>query len=219
MTSAIIYDLDDTMVNSDPLHARAWEELLNEHGHEFGSLPESMRSSFIGMRVVDIVSEIVDHLEIQTSKDDIYQKRINIFLDIVKNELDPMPGLMESLERFKNAGFKLAVASSGAEEYINLVLDKFAIRDYFCAIVTGDDVKAGKPNPEAYLKAASKLGVDPAACVVLEDAAKGIEAAKAAGCKCIAVSNPNVPAQDFAKADLVVHSLDKVGLKTIEGLN
>lgn len=89
MISAIIYDLDDTMVNSDPLHARAWEELLKEHGHEFKALPEELRSSFIGMRVVDIVSEIVDYLDIQASKDDLYKKRVELFLEIVENELEP----------------------------------------------------------------------------------------------------------------------------------
>jgi beta-phosphoglucomutase len=218
MISAIIYDLDDTMVNSDPLHARAWEELLKEHGHEFRALPEELRSSFIGMRVVDIVSEIVDYLDIKANKDDLYKKRIELFLEIVENELEPMPGLLESLKRFKAAGFKLAVASSGAGKYIDLVLTKFDIQDYFDAVVTGDDVKIGKPHPEAYLIAAKKLQLDPAVCLVLEDATKGIQSAKAAGCKCIAIKNPNVPSQDFSTADLVVESLNDITLDVVKKL-
>lgn len=130
-----------------------------------------------------------------------------------------MPGLLESLERFKAAGFKLAVASSGAQKYIELVLNKFEINGYFDAVVTGDDVKVGKPHPEAYLIAAEKLRVGAQECLVLEDATKGIQSAKAAGCKCVAVSNPNVPAQDFSEADVVVNSLDEVTLDLIKELS
>lgn len=218
MISAIIYDLDDTMVNSDPLHARAWEELLKDHGHEFAALPEDLRSSFIGMRVIDIVSEIADYLELEASKDDLYKKRVELFLEIVKNELEPMPGLLESLKRFKDADYRLAIASSGATSYIDLVLSKFGIKDYFEAVVTGDDVKIGKPHPEAYLVAAQKLQLEPAECLVLEDATKGIQSAKAAGCKCIAIKNPNIPTQDFSDADLVVDSLKNISVQTIQDL-
>lgn len=216
--SAIIYDLDDTMVNSDPLHVRAWEELLKEYGHNWSDIPEGVRASYLGMRVVDICNAIIDYLNLNIDRDEFYRRRIELFLEIVEKELEPMPGLLESLERFKNAGFKMAVASSGAQKYIDLVLDKFSIRNYFDAIVTGDDVKIGKPHPDAYLITAEKLHVDPAACLVLEDATKGIQSAKAAGCMCIAIRNPNVPPQDFTEADVVVDRIDDITLKKIEEL-
>lgn len=219
MISAIIYDLDDTMVNSDPLHERAWEELLKDHGHDFRSLPEELRSNFIGRRVIDITHELVDYLNIKANKNDLYEKRIELFIKIVENELEPLPGLLESLERFKSLGFKLAVASSGAKRYVELVLKKFDIGRYFDAIITGDDVQIGKPHPDAYLITAKKMHVKPSNCLVLEDATKGIQSAKAAGCKCIAIENPNIPPQDFQEADLVVRSLDEVTLEKIQILN
>lgn len=207
MIKAVIYDLDDTMVNSDPLHARAWEELLKDYGYKFRDLPEHMRSGFIGMRVIDIVKEIADYLKLDTSPDYLYRKRIDVFLLIVENELQLMPGLLESLELLKKNNYKIAVASSGAKKYIELVLNKFSIKHYFDVVITGDDVTVGKPNPETYLVASEKLKVTPSQCLVLEDATKGIQSAKAAGCNCIAIKNPNVPPQTYPEADLVLNSL------------
>jgi HAD superfamily hydrolase (TIGR01509 family) len=219
MIEAVIYDLDDTMVNSDPLHARAWEELLQPYGHVFADLPEELRAGFIGMRVKDIVHEIADYLKLEGTVEELYEQRANAFLRIVRTELEPMPGLTDSLDRFKNAGYKLAVASSGARQYIDLVLSKFSITDYFDTVITGDDVTVGKPDPETYLVAASKLDVAPANCAVFEDATKGIQAAKAAGCICLAVINPNVPPQDVSMADVAVHSLEEISLETIRSFH
>lgn len=208
--TAVIYDLDDTMVDSDPLHARAWQELLFEHDHDFRALPEQIRAHFIGMRVVDIVDELVDLLRIDCDKQTFYRRRSELYLDLVKTELKPMPGLKTSLDRLTDAGYPLGVASSGARKYIELVLDKFGISTYFATVVTGDDVTTGKPDPETYLVAADRLGVSPATCVVLEDATKGIRAAKSAGCRCIAIKSPSTPPQDFSQADLTLDSLDDV---------
>jgi len=105
---------------------------------------------------------------------------------------------------------RIGLASSGTEEYIGIVLDKFKIRRYFNVIVSGDDVKVGKPNPRIYTLAAEKLGIAPGRCIVLEDAKNGVEAAKAAGCKCIGVIDLNELPQDLSKADIVLNSLMEV---------
>jgi HAD superfamily hydrolase (TIGR01509 family) len=138
---------------------------------------------------------------------------------LVEKELGLMPGLLETLKLLKEENYKLAIASSGVKKYIALVLNKFHIKEYFDVVITGDDVKVGKPNPETYLVAARKLGVLPAECLVLEDATKGIQSAKAAGCFCIAVKNPNVPSQTYPDADLVVNSLHDVNLDLMKRLN
>jgi HAD superfamily hydrolase (TIGR01509 family) len=170
------------------------------------------------MRVIDIVGELIEHLDLKESKDKLYRRRVEVFLDLVRSELEPMPGLRQSLSRLAGAGFKLAVASSGARRYVELVLERFEIADYFQAVVTGDDVTVGKPNPEAYLVASKKLGVSPSVCAVLEDAAKGIQSAKAAGCFCVAVRNPNIPPQDYSLADTVIDSLEDLRVEQITRL-
>lgn len=219
MIKGIIYDLDDTMVNSHPLHKRAWEEVLKVYGYQFKDVPKEVRANFLGKRVIDNVQPIIDHLNLNISKDELYEKRSEIFLDIVKNELQLLTGLLSSLKLLKENNYKLAVASSGARRYVGLVLEKFNIKKYFDIVITGDDVKLGKPNPEVFLLASEKLGFKPSECLVFEDATNGIMAAKAAGAICIAIENRNVPTQDFSKADFIIHSLNELNLKTIHRFN
>ncbi len=215
MPKGVIYDLDDLMVNSDPLHLEAWNILLKEYGHSFDELPAHAGHSFIGMRVSDILKEIAEHFKLEVEFDVLYRKRTSIFLELVKKKLQPMPGLFVSLEFFKKNKFKIAMASSGAKKYIDLVLKKFKLSGYFDVIVTGDDVKHGKPNPEIFLLASKKLRLNPKDTVVLEDATKGVEAAKSAGCKCVAVFNLNTPAQDHSKADKIINSLSDIDIDLV----
>jgi HAD superfamily hydrolase (TIGR01509 family) len=219
MIKAIIYDMDDLMVNSDPLHIVAWEKILQNFNKKFTDIPEEIRSKFIGMRVIDISKSIIEILHLDTDLESFYNERINIFLDIVKNDLEEMPGLIYSLQLFKSHNFKIAIASSGAKQYIDLVLDKFDIRKYFDVIISGDCVSIGKPHPETYLVASEKLGLNPRECVVLEDATNGIEAAIQAGCKCIAIINTNTVPQNYSKANLVLNSLNDITLENIDSLN
>ena len=218
MIKAVIYDMDDLMVNSDPLHIVAWEKLLTEYGHKFSDLPESTRSNFIGKRVSDICEEIINTLNLDTDFESFYEKRIKLFLDIVKDKLEVMPGLLYSLKLFKSNDYKIALASSGAQVYIDLVLDRFNIRDYFDVIVSGDSVKKGKPNPETYTVASNMLGFNPEECVVLEDAKNGIDAAIDAGCSCLAIINPNTPPQDQSRATLILNSLEEITLSKVDSI-
>jgi beta-phosphoglucomutase-like phosphatase (HAD superfamily) len=127
-----------------------------------------------------------------------------------------MPGIVESVKRFRDQGFLLGIGTSLDRSYINLVLDKLGVRDLFTTVVTGDEIKNGKPHPDTYLAVAEKLGVRPQECLVLEDAKSGIQSAKAAGCHCIAIENLNAVPQDTSQADLVVHSLNEVTDRALE---
>ncbi|MFA6215813.1 MAG: HAD family phosphatase, partial [Patescibacteria group bacterium] len=207
MIKGIIYDLDDLMVNSIGLHEQAWDTLLKSYNHEISDIPASFRSKFVGMRIIDIIKEIMTYLQLDADLQTIYQKRGKIFIKLVEEKLEMLPGLIESLNLFKNNGLKIALASSGTKEYINLVLEKFSLQKYFDIIITGDDVKLGKPDPETYLVACQKLNLTPNQCLVLEDATNGIKAAKTAGCKCLAIKNPYTPPQDLTNADAVLNSL------------
>ena len=127
-----------------------------------------------------------------------------------------MPGLMRSLEFFRKNKMNIGLASSGTTIYIELAIDKLSIRKYFNTVVSGDHVKMGKPDPEIYLLAAKRLGLHPEECVVLEDSTKGIQAAKSAGCKCIAVIDPYGPPQDQSEADIILESLNDISMQTLK---
>jgi|SRR3972149_4664832 len=218
MIKAVIYDLDDLMVNSYPLHVKASNHVFRKYGVDSSKLPRSIRSGFIGMRVSDILKYLVDYFKLDVNLENLREKRSAIFLDLVNKNLKAMPGLLQSLKLFKKNKFKIALASSGTKKYINVVLGKFKIADYFDVIVSGDDVKRGKPDPEIFSAAVNKLGLKPDETLVLEDATNGIEAAKAAGCKCIAVINKMTPPQNYSKADLVINSLKEIDLALIREL-
>jgi len=218
MIKAVIYDMDDLMVNSNPLHIQASEKVFRKYGIDLEKIPQNIRSGFIGMRVADILRFVVDYFNLVLDFEKLRKQRSKIFFSLVAKELKAMPGLMQSLEFFKKNNFKIALASSGTKEYINLVLKKFKLAKYFDVVVSGDDVKFGKPDPETYLIACKKLQIMPKKIIVLEDASKGIEAAKTAGCICIAVKNPYTLKQNLAAADLIINSLTDLNSKTLRFL-
>lgn len=218
MIKAIIYDMDDLMVRSDELHDEATLLTLREAGYNLSEMPADIREQSLGRRVIDVLQSMIERFHWPTTAEELNKRRQPIFLNLVRQKLEAMPGLRESLKLFKDAGYQIALASSGVREYVEIVLDKFEVREYFDVIVAGDEVKNGKPNPEIYQVAVAKLGLRPEECVVLEDADHGIAAAKAAGCKCIAIKNPFTAPQTHKEADLVLDSLNDITLEIVRSL-
>ncbi|MDP3244926.1 MAG: HAD-IA family hydrolase [bacterium] len=210
---AVIYDMDDTMVNSQPLHALATCLVLKEYGRVIN---KEERSEFVGRRVVDVLAILKKELNLSASLDELFTRREKIFLDLARNKLEILPGLKQSLEFFKKNNFKIALASSAVGEYIDLALDKFNLKNYFEVIIAGDMVKQGKPDPETYIGACQKLNLPPAQCLVLEDSRNGIESAKRAGCLCLAIKNKYTPPQDRSEADVILNSLEEVDMKVMD---
>ena len=126
----------------------------------------------------------------------------------------PTDGALALLAEFQAAGWLQAIASSAPQANINLLLDKFGIRDRFQAICSGADLPAGKPDPALFLQAAEALSVPPSRCVVLEDSSAGIEAARRAGMRCVAVATTR-PRAALGAADWVYDSLGQVSVATL----
>ena len=128
-----------------------------------------------------------------------------LFRESIKGSAKLLPGVREWLERFAEMGIKQAVASSAPQANIDALLDELGIRSYFQAEAAGATLK-GKPDPAVFLLAAQLLGVEPAHCLVIEDAVAGVEAARRAGMKCVAVLTTN-PADKLSGADVVLKDL------------
>ncbi|MFH0853193.1 MAG: HAD family phosphatase [bacterium] len=218
MIKAAIYDLDDLLVNSIGLHIQSSEQVLNKYGASSQDMPDSLQRRFIGMKIVDVYRLIISHLNIPVKPEKLELEKEKIFLELVRDKLELMPGVIRSLWIFHEEKLKIALATSGTRPYVQLVLDKFNLKPDFEVIITGDDVHLGKPDPETFTMAINKLGLKPEECLVLEDATNGIEAAKAAGCLCIAVKNPYTPVQDLSQADLIINSLSDLSLEIINSL-
>ena len=128
-----------------------------------------------------------------------------------------MPGVVEWLEVLKEAKISCVIASSTHRANIDVVLERTDLRKYFSEIVSGDQAKFGKPHPEIFLLASAKIKISPNHCVVFEDAHVGIEAAKAAGMKVVAVTTTH-PSFSLQDADMVVDRLDELSLDTVTKL-
>ncbi len=183
--AAYIFDCDGTLADTMPLHYRAWCAALKEYNAEF---PEALFYELGGVpteRIVEILNQRHGHSmpvrETAALKD-------NLFVQLIPQAL-PIEPVVELVHQFH--GVKpLAVASGGTREIVTKILDALGILKKFDAIVTAEDYRRGKPAPDPFLEAARQLGVPPARCLVFEDTAAGIAAAKAAGMQWVLVPAP-----------------------------
>lgn len=207
---AAIFDFDETIIDLQVHHLAAERATLVALGRDWDELPESFWRGQSGRRHSDIWEDIRAHLALTEPLPNLLAARQVHFLAALRNAdaLPALPGAVEAVKRLHAAGYPLAVTTSGIREYVDLVLARMGIADRFAVTVTGADVTRGKPDPEPYRVTAARLGVPPPECIVFEDAAIGVAAAKAAGMRCIGVPNPYALfAQDLSAADRVLPSL------------
>ena len=210
---AVLWDMDGVIVDTYQGHYSSWLQALAEVGQPFDE--EVFRRTF-GMNNRLILKTIFG----RTLEEDFIQKistrKEVIFRQDIKGIVRPLPGVLDWLQRFKAMGVKQAVASSAPQENIDALLDELRVRSYFQAEAAGSSLK-GKPDPAVFLLAAELLGVDPRHCLVIEDSIAGVEAAKRAGCRCLAVLTTNT-AIELTKADLIVKDLSEFSKEKLEDL-
>jgi beta-phosphoglucomutase family hydrolase len=211
---AVIWDMDGVIADTGIYHCRSWQHAFKKQGKSFTE--EDFQHVF-GRRNDTIIRKIMGQEMTQAEIDAIANDKEVFFRDSVKSNVRPFPGVIDLLKTLKTNGISAAIASSAPLENIRLILEEAGVADYFQAVVFGREVSEGKPSPQVYLKAAQKLGAEPACCIVIEDAVAGVEGARRAGMSCIAVTNTH-PANGLDQADLVVNSLEKVGLPELERL-
>jgi HAD superfamily hydrolase (TIGR01509 family) len=200
----VVFDLDGVIVDSEPIHEQATDEYLASLG-----IPddEALRQDMMGRRVRELTDVLAKRLG--RPPQEVSAEREAIFWRLLERDGPrPMPGLDAAIARLSRAGLELAVATSGTRAYVGFVLERLGVRAAFKAVVSGDDVTLGKPDPETYLLTAALLGADPADCVALEDTFHGVTAARSAGMHAVAVPNALTAGMDFSAADAVVADLE-----------
>lgn len=198
----VLWDMDGVIVDSGEAHYVSWQASLKRYG-----LPctrEFFDETF-GMNNRGIISLLLKRDATDEEVDAIGGLKEELFRQDIKGNIAPLPGVVEWLERFKRAGFPQAVASSAPQENIDAIIDGIGLRASFQALVSGSALP-GKPDPSTFLSAAERLGLPPSECLVIEDAKVGVQAAKAAGMRCLAVCTTH-RAEELAKADLVLKGL------------
>ena len=211
---AVIWDMDGVIADTARYHLQAWQQTFRKRGvnfteddfkHHFGQRNDTI--------IRDAIGQMVSPAEINTiagEKEADYRRR-------VAQNLKPLPGVIALINSLTVNGVKMAIASSAPPENIQLVTRGLGIDNCFQAIVWGREVTEGKPSPQAFLLAASKLGIEPRNCLVIEDAIAGVTAAKQAGMKCLAVTNTH-PRTSLKEADLIVDTLEKVSTNGLVAL-
>ena len=205
--------MDGVLLDSGPSHFKAWRATLETY--KIKIYEERLRRTF-GMTNQKVIQLIVDQPISKEMTDRISREKDILFQNIIRDQAVFLPGVKKWMEAFRQNDICQAIASSGSPGNINAVLTALTVETYFDVVVSGDGLPS-KPDPFIFLKAADRLGVIPLNCLVIEDAVTGVQAAKASGMKCIAVTTTN-PAKKLADADLVLDNLAELMTEHIRGL-
>ncbi len=217
----LIFDVDGVIADTEPVNARVTIRVFEDMFGLKGVRPEDFAAG-IGEGAEAYVKAAADVHGLQLTDQQIKaaaQLRQDYFLQTVSKEpLQAFPGVLELMNNaLQDKRFRLAIATSGSLEMSRAILESAKVPYKRMVYVTGSEVKRKKPDPELFLIAASRIGIRPANCVVFEDAPGGVQAAKAAGARCIAVTN-STDAENLQQADLVCDSLEQINLDTIINL-
>ena len=212
MIRGALFDMDGTLVDNSAVHIQAFEIFCARYGvHDWR---EKLAQAF-GMGNDDIMRSIMPEEVIRTrGLAALADEKEAVYREIYAPTIRPVEGLAALLEHLHAAGIRCAVGSSGCRKNIDFVLEKCGIEGCFDAIVSGDRVAHCKPDPEIYLTAAAALGLEPAECVVFEDAKAGIEAARRAGAGRIVALTTTLPREVLAAetaADLIIDTFADIG--------
>ncbi len=211
MIKAVIFDLDGVIVDTAHYHYLAWKRLAKELGFDLTIEQNELLKGVSRMRSLEIILELGGISLSDSEKERIANKKNGWFVEYV-NEMKPdeiFPGVKEMLKSIRSKGLKVALASSSKNA--PKVIQLLNIENEFDAVVDGTMTVHSKPDPEIFLLTASKLGVDPSECVVFEDAEAGVEAALAAGMKCVGVGS----ALQLGKANFVIAKTGDFKLQTL----
>lgn len=208
MIKAVIFDMDDLMIDSEMLHFKAYKEVLSKFNIVFSK--ENYTSSYMGISDKDITTDLVNKFNLPISQEELLVRKNEIFKNKFIHKVVPKKGLFNLLNNLQKDNYLLAVASGSQIEEIEIILRNLNINHYFKTIVSAEFVEHGKPAPDIFLLVAKKLDVDPIYCLVLEDSPNGIAAAKKAGMKCYAIPSKETKGKDFSNADKILNSLESV---------
>ena len=227
MIKAIVFDLDGVIVDSEPLHFRAFLAVAREHGVEFSYA--QYLEHYVGYDDRDGFRAMLADRPVQGSQAgpddvtlrDLCRRKADVFESAVAESIKPLPGAEPLVQAFASRQFPLAIATGASRQDAHLILEATRLLDRFDAVVTADDVPQSKPDPATYRLAFDRLtekypdlGIGPRHCLAIEDTPAGIRSAKAAGLMALGVGTTH-PVDRLTEADHVVKSLDRLDVQQL----
>lgn len=206
MSRAVIFDLDGVISDTQKIHSRLESEVLAEFGVHIS--PEEMQRRFAGMSGKDVIPLVFREAGLQCP-DLKTVTRLKNQRFLTTERFDGIPGTRDVILRLREAGVLLAVASGSRFVAIRTVLSRLKLTECFAAITSSQEVARGKPAPDVFLLTATRLGLSPAQCVVVEDSVAGMEAANSARMRCVGLVQEAI---EKAPCDLLVRDLREVSI-------
>lgn len=204
----IIFDMDGVLLDSEPMHQEIIYEIFQLKGIP---LDKAYIQTLTGMSAFPMWEKVKRDAQRTESVEELMQfHRDYFFKRLPEMKVPLVPHIKEVLEKFKNEGKHLSLASSSGRKLIDIFTQQTNIAHYFEVIMSGDDVQYSKPNPEIFLKVAQWYGLPATQFTVIEDSTNGVKAAKSANMKCIGFDNPLSGGQDLSQADLLIHSMQEL---------
>ena len=217
MLKAVLFDMDGVIVDTEPLHHKAYYQLFTSLGLD---VPIELYQSFTGQSTLNVCKKLVEHFGLSSNPDELKKIKQTNFIKIFGNDtsLQLIDGVLDLIKEYHSNGLTLILASSASHNTINNVFSKFKLDQYFEAKISGSDFEKSKPHPAIFIKAAKLSGYPTENCMVIEDSTNGIKAAKAANIYCVGFKSPHSLNQDYSNADKVITSFSEIDYNTMLGI-
>jgi HAD superfamily hydrolase (TIGR01509 family) len=209
MLKAVLFDMDGVIIDSEPLHKKAYQAMFNQIGIK---VSPDMYQSFTGQSTISICRFLCQEFNLPETPETLMKSKRAFFKHLFANDPDLhlIDGVLDLIQDYQRNGLTLVLASSASMTTINNVFTRFDLDQYFQAKLSGADLKASKPHPEIFINAAAASGHHRSECFVIEDSTNGIKAAKAANVYCVAFKSPHSLNQVYDLADLVIEDFEDI---------
>ncbi|QHI35312.1 Beta-phosphoglucomutase [Kordia antarctica] len=209
MLKGVLFDMDGVIVDTEPLHQKAYHLMFNDVEIEVS--PE-LYQSFTGQSTLNICKRLCDRFSLTERPETLVQLKRKHFKYIFENDpsLQLIDGVLDIIKEYHEKELKLVLASSASMMTINNIFDRFNLNQYFIAKFSGADLKQSKPHPEIFEKAAFATGYERSECMVIEDSTNGIKAANAAKIFCVGYDSVHSKNQDYSIANMVISDFGEI---------
>ena len=217
MIRTVIFDMDGVIIDTEPIHHHAFFTLFAELGIP---VTETEYATFLGRSTRNVFQRLKAEYNLPQEVESLLMRKRELFNKAFDEDasLDLLPGVRTLIEDLRRHDVQLVVASSASKATIARVFQRFGLGPYFSHIVSGEDFVESKPNPAIFVQAAAVANTSNKNCIVIEDAANGVAAAKAAGIYCIAYASPHSAGQDLHQADRVIQDFAELTAPEIEAI-
>ncbi|WP_178988886.1 HAD family hydrolase [Winogradskyella schleiferi] len=214
MLKAVLFDMDGVIVDTEPLHRKAYYQMFKDVNIEVN---DTLYESFTGQSTINICKRLVDHFNLNEVPEILVNIKRKHFKYLFENDsgLVLIDGVLERIKDYHANGIKLVVASSASMPNIERIFNRFNLNQFFMGKFSGADLKRSKPHPEIFIKAAEHTGFIKSECMVIEDSTNGIKAAHAANIFCVGFKSEHSSGQDYSKANIIISDFEEVAYSEV----